>query len=108
MMPTYLPMVRSRTGKSLGPMTSSATTASRNSLLEVISNIGYPVAHIAAPQGVAPGTGGEEPAGSATRLPEQCRIKKTRARAQRAKHGGPRPPSERQLALLACVACGSA
>ena len=39
MMPMYLPMARNRVGKSLGPITRSATTASSNSLLEVRSNI---------------------------------------------------------------------
>ena len=43
-MPTYLPIVRSSAGKSFGPMTSNATMPSNRSLLEVMSNIGYPVA----------------------------------------------------------------
>src|SRR5215475_7287369 len=40
MMPTYLPTVRNSAGRSLGPMTSSATMPRINSLLEVKSNIG--------------------------------------------------------------------
>src|SRR5215467_2462686 len=40
MMPTYLPTARNSAGRSLGPMTSSATMPRINSLLEVKSNIG--------------------------------------------------------------------
>src|SRR5215470_16028365 len=40
MMPTYLPTVRNSAGRSLGPMTSSATMPRIKSLLEVKSNIG--------------------------------------------------------------------
>ncbi len=62
MMPTYLPMVRSRTGKSFGPMTISATMASSRSLLEVMSNISHPLRKALAP--VPPGAGARQDSGS--------------------------------------------